>query len=113
MSGVSSQPTSVRFALNPAFPDQLEASEEVLGDGLLEYAEVVAEEARRNAPVSTGAYRDSLEAVMGTQDGKVIARVQANDFKAHWIEFGTATQPARSTIRRAVEASGKRVEAPR
>lgn len=113
MSGVSTQPTTTRFALNPLFEAQLEASEEVLADDLLAFAETVAERARSLAPVDTGAYRDSIEAVVGSDGGDVTARVQANDFKAHWIEFGSSKDPALGVIRRAVEAQGKRLEAPR
>lgn len=110
MTGISAQPTTTRFKLNPLFEAQLEASEEVLADDLLAYAETVADKARGLAPVATGDYRDSLEAVVGVDAGKVTARVQANDFKAHWIEFGTFKDAPVAPIRRAVESTGKRLE---
>lgn len=52
-------------------------------------AEEVAREARRLAPVRTGAYRRSIKATVVVEDGRWVGRVNAFDFKALWVEFGT------------------------
>lgn len=56
----------------------------------LQAAREVAKEARRIAPVDTGHYKRSIRATVYFDDGGWIGRVNAYDFKAYWIEFGTA-----------------------
>lgn len=76
---------------------------------LLATAERVAEEARRMAPVVTGDYRDSIEAVIADDGGERVGRVVARDWKAGFIEFGVYGRPVHAPIRRAAEATGLRV----
>jgi len=52
-------------------------------------ADKVAREAKRIAPVRTGAYRRSISPTVVLEDGRWIGRVNAFDFKALWVEFGT------------------------
>lgn len=78
-------------------------------------AEDVAAIARRIAPVGeTGDYRDSIEAVSGNGDnGLSVGRVNAGDYKAWWIEYGTVKWAGHGTLRRAADEYGLRVEAKR
>jgi len=80
---------------------------------LQHYAEQGAEYARAYAPVGThehiynghvdepGDYRDSILGLTVFHDGQWFGVVQATDFKAWWIEFGTKHQPALAPLRRA------------
>lgn len=49
----------------------------------------------RDAPAhgSPGAYRDSISVTEISDDGGFRDRVKPTDFKAKWIEFGTAHMP--------------------
>lgn len=69
-------------------------------------AERIASAARDIAPVETGDYKAGIEAVSGIVDGVATGRVNARDFKSHWVEFGTVKQPARAVLRRAVDSVG-------
>src|SRR5437763_605259 len=64
-------------------------------------AGAIAEEARRAAPVLTGAYRDSIH-VEATGDG---ADVVAGVPYAAVIEYGSSTHPPHATLRNAVAAT--------
>lgn len=70
---------------------------------LQERAEEVAEEARRLAPVDTGAFRDSITPEVFKERSGFRARVVAYDWKAHFIEYGTIRRPARAPLRRSLE----------
>lgn len=64
-------------------------------------AEKGADIARTLAPVDTGRYRDSIVA-----DGP---NLEATDFKAHWIEWGTLRRRAHATLRTAARRVADRV----
>ena len=52
-------------------------------------------------------YADSFEGTLvHGRDGTVHAAVRANDWKAKWIEFGTAKQAPKSIVRRAANTIG-------
>lgn len=62
-----------------------------VGEELRRRAEASAANARSNAPVDTGDYRDSIHVVMEMHPTRVVAHVVADDWKANIIEarFGT------------------------
>ncbi len=70
---------------------------------LKDKAERVASAARSIAPVLTGAYRTGIRAESGRVGPYVIARVNANDYKSHWIEAGTSDTPTFAVLRRALD----------
>jgi hypothetical protein len=76
--------------------------------GLKDKAEDAAEASRSIAfseAYDEGDYRDSIEAV--EENGEV--RVVAKDFKAFWIEFGSAHNPRKvAPLRRGAQAAGLR-----
>ena len=87
-------------------PDLDEKLNKMIAEGgkPLEAAEKIAEIARQNAHVVTGAYRDGITAKK-TPHGAVVI---ASDEKSSWEEFGIPSQgqPATFNLRRAVDASG-------
>jgi hypothetical protein len=95
---------TVRFKPNPLAGAILSKTPEMTAF-LYGLAETAVSAAQSVAPVRSGEYRDSIAAYPGV--GK--ARVQASDFKAVWIEFGTG-QPgptaAFAPLRRGAEAAG-------
>lgn len=92
------------FVPNPLLVKELEASVD-MEKAMLETAEPIAEKARSIAPVDTGAYQASIRAVSGEEDGKVQARVISDVDYAAFLEFGTTTNPAFATLRRASEGA--------
>lgn len=75
-------------------------------------AEQVAEQARQitgREAHQGGDYQRSIEPASGIEQGGAVGRVNASDFKAGWVEFGTKRQPAKAILRRAAEAEGYRV----
>lgn len=76
---------------------------------LLEAAEEAAEEARRRAPVATGAYRDGIAAVSAEVDGAPVGRVVARDWKSALVEFGFRGRTPEAPLRRAAETLGFKV----
>jgi HK97 gp10 family phage protein len=77
-------------------------------------ARTVARHARALAPVEMGAYRASIKARRGRTRlarGQAIAFANAADFKAHWVEFGTARLPARAPLRKALDSNQPEVVA--
>lgn len=70
--------------------------------GFLEAAKVIAEEAKRLAPVRTGNLRDSIQAIQEGFDVYVVAEATY----AKFVEFGTKRMAARPFIRKALEATG-------
>lgn len=72
-------------------------------------ADRMLNEARDLAPVRSGDYRNSLQVVT---DGGQVA-VVSDDWKAHWIEFGSINNEAFAPIRRAAERVGQFDEAPK
>lgn len=95
------------FLPNPAFADELARELEASG-AMRAPAEQVAENARSNAPVDTGAYRDSIH-VESDESG---TRVVAGTDHAVYVEWGTEDTPAFHVMTRAAEESGFNIGGP-
>lgn len=54
----------------------------------MEEARKVAAEAKRNAPVRTGSYRNGIKPTAVFEDGRWVGRVNAWDWKSLFVEFG-------------------------
>ena len=70
-------------------------------------ADLVRDEAQRIATAEaydTGAYRDGIESAVGVESGVLKGRVNANDWKSHFIEFGTVHRTPEAPLRRAAES---------
>lgn len=67
----------IKVTLNHAGTAELLKSAEV-GDALRERAEKVLAEAKANAPVETGAYRDGLHVEMIEHPTRIVARVSGS-----------------------------------
>lgn len=67
-------------------------------------ANAIRDQARENAPVRTGALRDSIETVTGVDERGAFARVVVRDFKGGWLEFGTERTRAQPYLRPAADA---------
>ena len=95
------------FVPNPGFETEI-IRDPGLAESLLPIAEEVAAVAVGIAPERLGYYKRDIEAVAGPRDdGIVVGRVNANDFKSHWVEFGTgAPRPTKAhhVLRRAAES---------
>lgn len=66
--------------------------------------------ARAIAPVETGKYKESINTSVGYDErAVVIGRLYSEDWKAHWIEFGTIKELAHAPLRRAMNSIGLRV----
>lgn len=99
------------FKFNPKAPGEL-ARGAAMGVILKERADAAVAAAKAIAPVESGDYRDGITADIGLDEvrGTLIGRINANDFKSNWVEFGTATGfPAHATLRKAAESVGLRV----
>ena len=76
-------------------------------------ADAGAAAAKRLAPVLSGDYQKSIEAVATLVSGVYVGSVVAVDFKAVWIERGatspTYTTPAQHVLQRGVESTGVKV----
>lgn len=92
--------TKVRVQMVPGYQAVL-AAEPSVKVALRVRAEAAAGLARSSAPVLSGAYRDSID-VDGTD-------LVATDFKANWIEKGTARFRARRTLTNAAQAVADRI----
>lgn len=57
-------------------------------------------------PYETGEYVDSIKAEAGVVDARAVGRVNAYDWKAWWLEFGTSDTPAFAPLRRGADESG-------
>lgn len=95
-----------------SLPEKLEKN--VMRGALRAGAKVLEAEARKNVPVDQGALKASIKIRTSGMRGEVIASVRATDFKARWIEYGTAAHwikvddkaaPKRMT-RRGIKAVG-------
>lgn len=66
----------------------------------------IKDEAQASAPVgATGRYSRGFKVAAGVNhNGDLVGRVRNDDFKAHWIEFGTIHMAARAVLARAVES---------
>lgn len=91
------------FKLDPKFDDELVRSPELRGH-LEKLAKNAADRAKQLVPVDTGDLQDSIEGVVDFDRRGFVGRVDAHDFKAKWIEFGTVRRPARPFLRPALEA---------
>lgn len=97
-----------RFVPNQLGIRQYFSSDPALARAVSAIADQIKERAQAIAPVRTGSYRDSIEVELARDDatGVLMARVNATDFKSHWIEFGTIDTPAFAPLRRALEGMG-------
>jgi len=94
------------FKKNPRVEEELQG-ELSMGLMLKERLEVAENIAQSTAPVDSGAYRDGISGVVLEVGSRWVGRLNAFDFKSHWIEFGTATGfAARATLRQACERAG-------
>lgn len=103
MAGTSTG--TVKFVPNPRARALLAQTPQMVAY-LKMLADAGAEEARAIAPVMTGSYRDSITGEAGVEGSTAKGRINAADFKALWIEFGTRMWPAHATLRRGAEGSG-------
>lgn len=101
-----------KFVLDRRAIDKL-AKGSAMQATLLVRAETIAREARRIArseAYDSGDYHDGIDATSGVERGHAIGRVNADDWKSHFIEFGTSSQPTKAVLRRAAEVGGLRVD---
>jgi HK97 gp10 family phage protein len=92
---------AVTFTWNgPAASRHLRAR---LAPGVRKAAELVAERARKRAPVLSGRLRASIKVV--PTDDPLGFRVVADVPYASFVEFGTSRQPANPFLRRALAES--------
>lgn len=87
-------------------PDGL--AERDLASALRKGANVVRDEAQKNAPVDDGDLKDSIK-VRKQKSGKgeaavIVAPTKPAGFHAHFIEFGTVKQPAQPFLRPAFDS---------
>ncbi len=95
------------FIPNFGIADELESDKEI-AEKLRPLGERAAAIAQKLAPRLSGDYANSIHVVTGiNEEGKAVARVVADDFKAGWIEKGTGPPgptPASAPLRRGVES---------
>lgn len=91
------------FRTNPNLSRDI-SSEAGYKEALAVAAKPAEAAAKSFAPVRTGAYRDSIRVVI---DSKGV-RLDASDFKSHWVEWGSVNQPPSAPLRRGVRAAGLR-----
>lgn len=103
---------SVRIVMRPGALDDLERDPAMVrmlaqraGD-VVGYAQTIAP--RGNSP-EADSYRAQIQAEVGTEGVRTIARVNANKFTSHWIEFGTIRTRAHAVLRRAAALAGLRL----
>lgn len=110
-------PVTGRFIPNPVGIKQLQTGAQ-MKFALHSVAATIAEAAKslaKSEAYDTGAYMRSIRPASGIDtdpDGAkvMIARVNAFDFKAGWIEFGSIhNQPPHRILQRAAEAAGYQV----
>ncbi len=70
---------------------------------MLARAEQVAHAARAIAPVDTGEYKASIEALTVERDGKQCGRVRATADHSAFLEFGTRHMDAQRILGRALD----------
>ena len=99
---------TVRYRSNPRGLQELGESKGVT-DHLERVAEQLVDEARRIAPVRTGAYRDSLR-VIKRRPGRVSAGTKIS--YGHIIEWGSRRQPPKAPLRKAALRLGLKLGAP-
>jgi hypothetical protein len=78
-------------------------------------ADEMVPHAKSIAPVGDytggGDYRDSIDSIVYMAHDGLRGRLVATDFKAWWIEVGTAWTPARHVLARAATMAGYRLRA--
>ena len=103
---------------NPNVADQ--TFENVSMKRLVDAAEVIAEAARRNCKVKTGALKKSVRVVRKrTKSGKAFSRkrnirIYAGSYEAYyaaWVEFGTSKTPMAAYMRPAQSSTLSEVKA--
>ena len=93
------------FRPNPNLANELEA-EPQYRSGLAKATQPAVAAAKNFAPVRTGAYRDSIRVV---EDGRKVY-LSAFDFKAWWIEVGSANNTPSAPLRRGARAAGLKLK---
>jgi len=89
------------FKMNPGFVARMSRDLSLIPP-LKDAADAAAERARELAPTLSGDYRAGIKTAVGADAKSVFARLNATDFKSHWIEFGTSDTPAFAPLRRSV-----------
>ena len=69
-------------------PEKMEKN--VMRGALRAGAKVLEAETLNNVPVDQGALKKSIKIRTSNKRGEIVASVRATDFKARWIEYGTA-----------------------
>jgi hypothetical protein len=70
-----------------------------IADEIADHAQSIA----RSEAYDEGDYHDGIEATVDTGDFNTPARVNANDWKSHWIEWGYQGSPGKAPLRRAAQ----------
>lgn len=85
---------TTRVEFNPGWENQLDVEKEMSDIG-----NQVAEDARRMAPVETGALRDSIQSEVSGSGTETTVRVGSNLEYAIYVEMGTSNQGAQPFLR--------------
>ena len=96
---------TTRFDYRHAVEGEIARSAE-MKDVLYSLAEEGAARARDYAPVGDGDYRDGIQPDVVFEENQWVGRVNANDWKSHFIEFGTGPPgptPAFAPLRKATD----------
>lgn len=101
--------SDTRFVANPMLEYEL-ARSTMLADDLKDIADEVLQRAQDNAPVDEGFFKEDMRVETGVDGGVITARFIADNWKAVIIEYGTASHPFSSPIRRGIEAMGLKLE---
>lgn len=96
---------ATRFIPNPAGIAGIASSADLVA-ALKAVAEEAASNARAVAPEDSGDYIDGIGVDAGLEDGKALARVNADDPASGYIEFGTEDTPTFAPLTRGAEAAG-------
>jgi hypothetical protein len=91
------------YVPNPGFSKEIMGEDDYM-EGLKGHAEKAKTLAESFSPVRTGAYQRSFVVV---EDGGNVYLANT-DWKAHWIEWGSAHNTAKAPIRRGILAAGLR-----
>ena len=97
-----------RYVANPMLGEELKRST-MFVDDMLRVAQDIAEGVEACAPVADGDYKDSIEAEAGMDSDGAQGRVNVNDWKAVFIEYGTTEHPFLAPVRRGVESKGHKL----
>lgn len=94
----------MRFVPNRQFVREIATDRQMVS-----FVEQKAEEALAHflefAPERTGDYVRSARAFGTVEDGRAVGRLAVDDFKWHWIEFGTVDTPTFAPLRKALDAT--------